>query len=74
MASSAGDDVDADVARLVEQASELRERLRRTTLALELCEEALGDIFDRMANRDAKVRARITARECRAFAARLAAL
>jgi hypothetical protein len=43
-------------------------------MALALSEEVLGDAFDRVANRQAADRARMIAKYCRTFAARLAAL
>jgi hypothetical protein len=74
MRSSTGDDAGACIPHLLEEERELQSRLQRVTVALALCEEVLGDAFDRIANRQAAARARRTAEECRAFAARLRTL
>jgi hypothetical protein len=68
------------VLRLVHEAQMLHDRLHRITIALALTEEMAAEIFDQVAStnddvsghfRSQAARARSTAQECRAFAARL---
>ena len=62
------------IVQLAADARELHERLLRIAQALALCEEVLGDAYDRMAKADQAASARVTAEECRTFAERLNSL
>lgn len=73
----------AAVQRLVREAQMLHDRLHRITVALALTEEMAAEVFDQVAGTEIQhseqfrvqaARARSTAAECRAFAARLETL